>query len=84
VRGAQTSRPRARALEDEEEHTHAHGKRGTGRVSGVVVVGEVRRAGWGRMVGQGVTSSGVETRMVIGWYGTRQWAVGCVGIARTD
>ena len=82
MRGAQTSRPRARALEDEEEHTHAHGKRGTGRVSGVVVVGEVRWA-VGQDGGAGVTSSGGETRMVIGWYGTRQWA-GCVGIARTD
>ena len=62
-------------------HT-GNGVRGTGRVSGVVVVGEVRWA-VGQDGGAGVTSSGGETRMVIGWYGTRQWA-GCVGIARTD
>ena len=37
---------------------HARGKRGTGRASGVVVVGEVRRAGWGRMMGQGGGSMG--------------------------
>ena len=51
---------------------HARGKRGTGRASGVVVVGEVRRAGWGRMMGQGVTSSGVEARMHGGWHAARQ------------
>ena len=57
MREAQTSRLRARALEDEDEHMHAHGKRAVRTVAAkeptkkktwvrvVRVVGEVRRRG---------------------------------------
>ena len=65
MREAQTSRLRARALEDEDEHMHAHGKRAVRTVAAkeptkkktwvrvVRVVGEVRRRGPrpGRMEG---------------------------------